>query len=236
MKRITVSAAFVLMFAVLAGGCGRRTGQILAGEEPVIIGAAFPPGEVLSLYEDSPDSDKSLTGGGTGSEASEDEVTPDGMPGTEIEAPLLAVFVCGAVKSPGVYYFRDGERACDAVEEAGGFLEDADREYANLAEKLYDGQCLRICTEEEASALRAGTVRGIGTDTGSSISSGGGKINLNTAGEQELMTLPGIGASRARDIIEYRESHGGFGSVEEIKQVSGIKNSIFSKICDCITV
>ncbi len=151
-------------------------------------------------------------------------------PGTEEEpAAGICVFVCGAVREPGVYGLPEGARAADALEAAGGFAEGADTEYINLAQPLTDGQQLRFPTEEEAEELRSRSVSGPaeGTD---------GMVNINTAGAQELMTLPGIGESRAEAIIQYRTQQGSFAGTEEIMNVSGIGEAGYAKIRDRITV
>lgn len=140
-------------------------------------------------------------------------------------APLM-VHVCGAVQSPGVYELCPGDRIFDAVEAAGGFSRDAAGHTLNLAQPVEDGIQIRIPTQSEAAELLQAV----------SISSEPGKININTAGEEELTSLSGIGESRARDILAYRKEHGPFRSIEDIKQVPGIKNAVFEKIKDDITV
>lgn len=139
---------------------------------------------------------------------------------------MIYVHVCGAVEEPGVVKLPLGSRAQDAVLAAGGFCEDADPDCVNLAAFLTDGEQLYIPTREETAAGYTGAFEG----TKSSL------INLNTADADMLCTLPGIGESRARDIIAYREQHGGFSSVEEIMQVSGIKESTYEKLKELITV
>ena len=130
----------------------------------------------------------------------------------------------------------------DAVEAAGGFAGIADREWLNLAETLRDGQKLKILTLEEAQIQRnAGTVQEPGMDDGElsaakEDAASGGRVNLNTATREELMTLPGIGEAKAEAVIRYREEHGTFQTVEEIMQISGIKDAIYMKIKDRLTV
>lgn len=141
------------------------------------------------------------------------------------ETAVIYVYVCGAVKEPGVVLLPEGSRGQDALEAAGGFAEDAAREAVNLAEVLTDGMKLYFPTPEEAmEAEREAQERDAGL------------ININTAGAELLCTLPGIGEARAKAIIAYREEHGAFGSVEEIMQVSGIKDSAYNKIRAFITV
>lgn len=140
------------------------------------------------------------------------------------EAPsAISVFVCGAVKCPGVVELPEGSRVNDALEAAGGFAEDAAREQVNLAAKVSDGEKLYFPTCEEAASA-------------AEEKSGDGLININTASAEELCTLPGIGASRAADIIRYREREGAFVTCEDIMKVTGIKNSVYDKIKDRIKV
>lgn len=135
------------------------------------------------------------------------------------------VYVCGAVESPGVVCLSPGSRAADALEAAGGFSADAAAEAVNLAARVSDGEKLYFPTREEYQAQGAGQE-----------AAAGGLVNINTADAAQLCTLPGIGESRAADIIAYREANGGFGACEDIMRVSGIKESVYRKISDRITV
>ena len=167
------------------------------------------------------------------------------------------VHVCGAVNAPGVYPFREGMRLFEAVELAGGFSPDADEVWLNQAQILQDGQRLYIYTHEETKELQnvqpqdrtqpfgapdAQAVQGglpYGEDAQEQPTgepSAEEKVNINTADKAELMTLSGIGEARAEAIIQYRSQHGGFSAVEEIQEISGIKNAVYSKIKDRITV
>ena len=156
----------------------------------------------------------------------EDTFYEEPMP-TESGAPKLqiAVHVCGAVERPGVYYFSEDARVIAAIEAAGGFSEEASTDYLNLAAILSDGEQIYVPTTEEEKCYRE-----------SREEASRQLIDINTAGKEILMTLPGIGESRALDIISYREKEGAFGSVSDIMKVSGIKQSVFDKICDMICV
>ena len=152
----------------------------------------------------------------------------------------VVVYVCGAVVNPGVYELSEGSRIDDAVIAAGGFSEDADRTYVNLAARLSDGSKLQIPTISETSdETLAKEIESFDTgDNGykSGASDGNGLININTASQTELATLPGIGEGIAGKIIKYRDENGSFKSIEDIMKVSGIKDKLFSKIKDQITV
>ncbi|MBQ2745301.1 MAG: helix-hairpin-helix domain-containing protein [Lachnospiraceae bacterium] len=136
----------------------------------------------------------------------------------------ICVHVTGYVVNPGVYYVPEGSRVFEVIELAGGFLDTADKDYLNQAVILNDGQKLHIYSKEEAATANQ------------SISDSGAEqnpnklVNINTATKEELMTLPGIGESKAESIIAYRQENGGFKTIEDIMKISGIKDAAFSKI------
>lgn len=141
-----------------------------------------------------------------------------------VSQTAIYVHVCGAVLTPGVVEIPAGSRAQAAVDAAGGFAEEADITYVNLAAPIGDGEQLYIPTKEEAEELRK-----------NQAAAASGIVNLNTADVKLLCTLPGIGESRAGDIIAYRMQKGGFTDTKEIMQVPGIKASTYEKIKDLIT-
>jgi competence protein ComEA len=149
------------------------------------------------------------------------------------------VHVCGEVASPGVYQIPEGSRVYEAVQAAGGFTEAAASDYLNLAETVKDGMKIVIPDRENATKLEEAGVYPAGSaaeagvymaGSGPNGESVGGKVNINTADSTALMTLSGIGEARAAAIIQYREEHGKFSSIEEIMQVPGIKEAAFQKI------
>lgn len=166
------------------------------------------------------------------------------------EEKTLVVHICGAVSAPGVYELPAGSRIIDAVEAGGGFLPEAEEACCNLAEEIVDGCQIYIMTKTESCAdgqteKKAGiqtspdsnmqtTDRNVRSNSATALENG--LINLNTADVAALMTLPGIGESRAKAIISYREQHGAFAQIEDIMKISGIKQAAFSKIKDKITV
>lgn len=136
------------------------------------------------------------------------------------------VYVCGAVNNPDVYSLPRGAIKKDALMAAGGFTEGAAYDYVNLAESVSGGEKIYFPYEDE---LAEGIVVTQKDETD-------GLININTADSEQLMTLPGIGEKKAQDIIDYREKQGSFQSIEDIKNVNGIKESIYNKIKDKICV
>lgn len=150
---------------------------------------------------------------------------------------LCYVYVCGEVQDPGVYQLAEGARIFEAVALAGGFTEDAAQNWLNLADTVSDGMKLEVPSKtqvtEEAWLKRAAGNTGNGSAQAESSTA---RVNINTASREELMTLKGIGASRADDIIRYREENGGFPAIEDIMKVPGIKNAAFQKIKENITV
>lgn len=148
---------------------------------------------------------------------------------------VIYVYVCGAVEHPGVYPLEEGTRVYEAVAAAGGFCADADTEWLNQAAPVQDGQKLYVYTQEETRRLSTEDLTERG-ETGQGCVSEDGRVDLNTASKETLMTLPGIGEARAEAILAYRREHGRFGSIEEIQNISGIKSAMFEKIRDKITV
>lgn len=161
--------------------------------------------------------------------------------------PKIKIDIAGAVINPGVYELSENARVEDALNAAGGLSEEADRDWVaknlNLATKLSDGDKIYIPkvgeTSSASSAISggsvppsAGTVSGAGTSTNECD-----RVNINTASAGTLADcLSGIGVTKAQSIIKYREDHGGFKSIEEIKEVSGIAEGTFAKIKDQIVV
>ena len=143
------------------------------------------------------------------------------------EKKSIYVYVCGAVMQAGVYELQQDSRVYEAIQKAGGFAENADISEINQAALLQD--------EEQIYVPAAGEVDHSLKEEGEA-GDAGGKVNLNTATKEELMTLAGIGESKADSIIKYREEHGKFQSIEDIKQIEGIKDGVFQKIKDLITV
>ena len=145
----------------------------------------------------------------------------------------IFVHVCGKVNDPAVYEFENGARVVEAIEKAGGFMENAATDYLNLAKVLTDGEKIYVPDKEEALGLNpvnVDTAQGNVADAKDTNSN----VNINTASKEELLSLKGIGDSRAEDIINYRTENGKFAAIEDIMKVPGIKQGAFNKIKDNI--
>ena len=152
----------------------------------------------------------------------------------EASAPSVAfVHVVGAVARPGVYRLESGARVAEAVEAAGGLLGSAAQEGVNLARPVQDGEQVRVPTVDEY--LAAGTPDP-GTESKTGTGSETGLVDINSADENELQELPGIGPSTAGKIVADREQNGPFERPEDLTRVSGIGPKKYEALADLITV
>ena len=148
---------------------------------------------------------------------------------TEDLSNTIKVYITGQVRCPGVIEIEEGSRLIDAIELAGGMLDEADRDRINLALKVQDEGMYRI--PKIGEEIEEGSTQEIATMPGNQA-----KVNINRASAEELQTLHGIGPAKAKAIIEYREDQGLFKDIEDIKKVSGIGEKTFEQIQDSITV
>ncbi len=156
--------------------------------------------------------------------ASEEAVT--GAESVQTEAETIYVYVCGHVRKPDVYPMEAGTRLYEAIKAAGGASEDADLQQLNLADTLTDGQRIYVPAEGEA----------VSTAENTEDKASNGLVNINTATAEQLQTLPGIGQAKANAIVAYREANGSFSSIEDLRQVPGIKEGVFGQIQALICV
>ena len=140
---------------------------------------------------------------------------------------MFAVDIKGEVKKPGIYELEEGKRIIDVIKEAGGITEKANTNNINLSEKITDEMLIIIPSIDEELNTQKNEIKTQKNDN---------KVSINTASESELMTINGIGKTKAKKIIEYRDNNGKFKSIEDIKNVSGIGDSIFEKIKNYIKV
>lgn len=152
---------------------------------------------------------------------------------SQTETQKVFVDIKGAVKNEGVYELSSGSRVTDVVKLAGGFTEDADKKSVNLAEKVTDESVIYVARVGENVAPTTTNSQANGSAQQEESSD---KINLNTATLAELQTISGIGAKRAQDIIDYRDANGGFSSVDDLANVSGIGEKTLEKLKSEVTV
>ena len=240
--RVVLWGILWAMLCPTLGACGAQREELFLSEKESI---AYGDGnrKVESKVEDTDQNRKAEPSAGSTDRTELSDASSE-------EAKILVVHICGAVSAPGVYELPAGSRIIDAVEAGGGFLPEADEACCNLAEEIVDGCQIYIMTKTESCAdgqteKKAGiqtspdsdmqtTDRNVQSNSAPALENG--LVNLNTADVAALMTLPGIGESRAKAIISYREQHGAFAKIEDIMKISGIKQAAFSKIKDKITV
>ena len=149
----------------------------------------------------------------------------------------IVVDVKGAVQKEGVYTLKEGSRVSDAIAKAGGLTQEADKKSINLAQKVTDEAIIYVAkTDENISVVSQASASTSGNSSATSTSSQSDKINLNTASLEDLKKISGIGDKRAQDILDYRDSQGGFKSVDELTNVSGIGEKTLEKLKNDVTV
>jgi competence protein ComEA len=202
----------------------------------VAIGARF----LLSNGSDA----EGQQAGGVVLAASPEAPSPSGAP-TPAE---VVVDVCGAVVRPGVYRLSPEARVCDAVDLAGGATAKAELSAVNLAARLVDGQQIVIPEKGAPAGAGAGATPGGEPSAGGGEPAAGGEpssggqsggsmpVNLNTATLEQLDALSGVGPATAQKIIDFREANGGFSSVEQLLDVSGIGDAKFAALKDLVTI
>lgn len=167
------------------------------------------------------------------------------------------VDIKGAVKNPGVYKIEEGKRIIDAINASGGLTEKSDTSIINLSKKLHDEMLIIVYTFDEIKEYKNKNLEMeeinknmseklvcpdksndscINNNSKNNEVSSNSKVSINTATLDELMSISGIGESKAKEIIKYREENGNFETIDEVTNVSGIGDALFEKIKDSITV
>lgn len=175
----------------------------------------------------------------------------------EKEGIFYYVDIKGAVNNPGVYKIKENSRVIDVIDSAGGLKDNADTSIINLGKKVFDEMFIIVYTKEEVEKYKSETIstEEINKKINESVviidpnndaqikvedkkdkEELTDKININTSDKKELQKITGIGESKAEAIIKYREKEGNFEKIEDIKNVSGIGDSLFEKIKEYITI
>ena len=170
----------------------------------------------------------------------------------EVKAEKIIVDIKGEIKKPGVYNIKVGSRVNDLINEAGGLSKNANTRFINLSKKLEDGEVVVIYSNKEINDAKKNDKLEVSAlcvceevkndacynenSTNNNTNNGSKIVNINTASIQELTTLNGIGESKAKAIVSYRDKNGKFKAIKDIMNVSGISETLFSKIKNNITV
>lgn len=251
-RKLKIVLLMILSVFLLFTGCGQRAREIIPAKETAAKDRAAKDAGEEPLEKTN--SDREPAGTGETSVPAQESLNPDSKEqesGNFISEDKnihneksVVVHVCGAVNSPGIYTLPEGSRLWEAVEAAGGARTDGAKDYLNMAAPVTDGEKVVVpflaevekpFGEAETLSLRLENDAGNGSNTGG-VGAAEGPVNLNTAGLEQLMTLPGIGESKARAILEYREKTGPFTVPADITNVPGIKQGSYEKLKDYITV
>ena len=170
----------------------------------------------------------------------------------EVKAEKIIVDIKGEIKKTGVYNIKVGSRVNDLINEAGGLSKNANTRFINLSKKLEDGEVVVIYSNKEINDAKKNDKLEVTApcvceevkndacynenSTNNNTNNGSKIVNINTASIQELTTLNGIGESKAKAIVSYRDKNGKFKAIKDIMNVSGISETLFSKIKNNITV
>lgn len=215
-KKIMLLTGVMLTLALL-GGCTRKEELVFSIGD---AGRAQETGMERELTEQEAVQEQET--------AAQEAALPAGEPA------YAYVHICGAVVTPGVYKVKADSRVYEVIELAGGLLPEACPEYRNQAQAVEDGMQIIIPTRQE---VEDGAVTPAESAPAAQAESGAAAlVNINTAGKEELCTLPGIGEARAESILQYRNQYGAFDAAEDIMKVEGIKEKAYLKIKDRIRV
>lgn len=227
-KNKTIRYLLILMSVLAFFGCGRQEGVFYDGSGQNGTGQEQSGRE----QNDRDLNDRDLNG--------REEAGAEGQSILEAQqAGVCFIHICGAVVCPGVYQVPEGSRLYEAISQAGGLSADACDYIVNQAQIVTDGMQIYIPTVQEAETAE-GAYPAAGSGAAEWVTgreqTRDGYVNINSATKEQLMTLPGIGESRAEAIIAYRQEHGGFSNVEELMNVSGIKQGVYDRLKERIRV
>lgn len=247
---------FLLAGVFLLSGCGNESGEVLFrsenGENGLAEGDTSQKQEAVSQESGFYAAQENQVETEFGEKNStEGNLSGSDLASTDLEesnagSKICYVYVCGAIASPGVYEVEPDTRICEVIKFAGGLTAEAETTCINQALAVYDGLMLNVPTiaqwesgefilDENGFPVQVQkTEQKAGENQEPSIDDG--KVDINKATVEQLCTLPGVGVSRAESIVAYREEHGAFEKIEDIKNVTGIKDGLFEKIKEKIKV
>ena len=221
-------AALVMAFLFLCGCSHNRDESVNTQQN---IAEEYFGTESVSDKESSDSMNTGLSGSASAEESGKE--SSDSSDHSSEETGNVFIYVCGAVKDPGVYVLPEGSRVYEAIRMAGGMTPEANEAFVNQARVLVDGEQITVFTKEETQGLDPDTFE---YDIPAADQVSQGKININKASAEELTSLSGIGEAKALAIIEYRETNGAFRETSDIMKVSGIGEALYNKIKDDIDV
>jgi competence protein ComEA len=221
-------AALVMAFLFLCGCSHNRDESVNTQQN---IAEEYFGTESVSDKESSDSMNTGLSGSASAEKSGKE--SSDSSDHSSEETGNVFIYVCGAVKDPGVYVLPEGSRVYEAIRMAGGMTPEANEAFVNQARVLVDGEQITVFTKEETQGLDPDTFE---YDIPAADQVSQGKININKASAEELTSLSGIGEAKALAIIEYRETNGAFRETSDIMKVSGIGEALYNKIKDDIDV
>lgn len=242
-KSLILKPVIIAAFIIFAGIAALISSSDHDGNEELVVVHETASSQGSSDISTGGSAEHDLTASGTPSAGTEETSFPENDYNKEADSDhsgeYPVVYICGEVVTPGLYRCSSDSRIADVVEQAGGLLPEADDTCVNMAARITDAQQIIITKKGEALVAGSGgtnVISGAGTDVTGAPAQSSGLVNINTADESMLKTLPGIGEQKAKAIISYRQNGGIFTKIEDIMNVSGIKNGAFNKIKELITV
>jgi competence protein ComEA len=229
LRKTAKSMAELVMAFLFLCGCSHNRDESVNTQQN--IAEEYFGTESVSDKESSDSMNTGLSGSASAEESGKE--SSDSSDHSSEETGNVFIYVCGAVKDPGVYVLPEGSRVYEAIRMAGGMTPEANEAFVNQARVLVDGEQITVFTKEETQGLDPDTFE---YDIPAADQVSQGKININKASAEELTSLSGIGEAKALAIIEYRETNGAFRETSDIMKVSGIGEALYNKIKDDIDV
>lgn len=237
-KYVGISLAFMALFAGALSGCGSKGGVFYEAlqEDGGNAASGSRAEEERAAVSDSPLGEKAAASGNC---AEEEVAAPGGeteREKTDVDAPPPCyVHICGAVMVPGVYEVPAGSRLYEVILLAGGMCADACDYLVNQAQTVSDGMQVYIPAVQE---VQGDSTVPVVLDFIAEQEAGSQdiRVDINSATKEQLMTLPGVGDTRAQAILDYRRENGGFSSIEDLMKVNGIKQGVYDRLKDFIKV